>query len=216
MDIAVVGPDGSGKTVLCTTTCEYLRKHGISAAYIHVPEYGNLPRGLTTIGKVLARSWHWADERHHRFLVVLTLAVAVFLFSAARWNVRRSSVILIEHHPCCELPVFGRLYAGMFGAFIAAFVAHLWRKPDVVWVLSIAPEVAYERIIHRGKPLQMHETPEKLAQLSALLRECIQDMPQQTAPQAECSREAFWDAAFAHLMEEDGPCSRGLRQKSPS
>jgi thymidylate kinase len=173
MEIAVTGIDGSGKTTLVRGAVKYLRRHGIDAGHIDCPYFRAVP-GLERLSRLLGYGWHWVDSRQSKFFFSLMSFFAALVYFAARWKLRGKDILFVEHHPKVDMAPYARLYGGKLGFWAARLIVWLWPKPATVVRISLTPEIAYKRLLKRGKRLQPHETLRSLRRLNKLIKESVQ------------------------------------------
>lgn len=172
-EIAIAGIDGSGKTTLAGKMFVLFKTLGEDVGYIDVP-YFTHTRLCRHCGVLLARMWRLADARRMRFVLIMLGIVAALLYFVARWEMRGRSTVLVEHHPRIDLYAYGALYGGRLGATLARRASKLWPCPNRAVLLTTLPVTAYERLIKRGKPLQIHENLEDLQRLEIFLRQALE------------------------------------------
>lgn len=172
-EIAIIGIDGSGKTTLAGKISTLFEAFGEDVGYIDVP-YFTHTRLCRRCGVLLARIWRFADARGIRPVLIVLGVAAALLYFVARWEMRGRSTVLVEHHPRIDMYAYGALYGGRLGAVLARRASKFWPCPKKAILLTTLPVVAYERLIKRGKPLQIHENPEDLQRLEVFLRQALE------------------------------------------
>lgn len=164
LEVAVVGVDGSGKSTLIRELRQELESLGLSTSLIDVPRYTE----AGWFGSAMQSALAWAERRNRFVLAAFALPAALaFLVLRRRQQV---DVILVEHHPNIEMPVYGHLYAGRVGFFAGSIYSRLFPRPDAVVRLSVPVDVAIQRIRGRGRTQQWYERPEKLRRQNHLIK----------------------------------------------
>lgn len=145
--IALVGIDGSGKTTQAVRLTEALRAHGVRVRY--GPNPGGR-RWLSRAARRLAGTEPVALLGRRGLLAVESvlrwLAIARSLLSA---NLTRRVSVMDRYSICQRVSV--RVHGG--GRLLNGAVRMTYRmfpRPDLLILLDIDPELAYERIERRG------------------------------------------------------------------
>jgi thymidylate kinase len=147
MIIAFMGNDGSGKTTISRQIHKFFTDLGFETIYKHEYEYAILRFLFKLVGK------EKIEKSRNEMLVQKKRSVSYTLWPILVWLdllvqyvyykiFKRRSVILLDRYPYDQYLSFK--YLGILTKFTEWLYLH-FPKPDMHMVLTVSPEIAYER-----------------------------------------------------------------------
>ncbi len=179
--VAVVGIDGSGKSALA----KELSREG---ELLHIPGYSGVGSRTTHfLGKLYAYIASLGHRLKLHPLVSAAYKLTALLYNEfMKYHRGRDGVVFVERHPFIDAVVYGKEYDEVDedpGEGFRYVYSKIPEVPDlVVYVDPPSTDEAYRRLVERGEPLELHESPEKLAHARDMYRCVLNYLESQGVP----------------------------------
>lgn len=181
MYVAVEGIDGSGKSSAACAVEEGLQRQGR-----RVVRFEYLGRRDHMLGRFL--QWTFHSQRLTMSAHVLNAVPAAKMLLYQRNAVVNWHIVLNSGHglrPACDPIVVGdRSIVSLLVNFPEALGERRWAElalkilprlplPSDIFYLDVSPQVAWDRLVSRGAPLEANETTAELAQSRAIYEDLL-------------------------------------------